>query len=666
MVRVHVAPQMQKHCQYVVIGAGSGGLTVAVGLKKLNKNVLIISKNIGGECTFTGCVPSKSILHHAHNNPLSQDSPNWQQQSNQVLKKVRAKISEIAQEDQQIVQDIEQIIGEAHFIDSHTISVNNTNITFDKAIIAVGSSPITIDIPGVPQDKLLTNENIFELEQAPQSLTILGGGPIGCEMATAFSALGTKVRIVTRGKILPKDSASAVEFVRNNLLAMGVELYEDNEIKQINEKEIMLTHATIPLSEYYLIALGRKPNTSLNLENAGVSFSQKGIEIDTKFRTSVPHIYAIGDCTTSPKFTHLAYYQATKVLTQQISSLIPLGSAVLPWVTFTSPPIASVGELTENEHTKKFIIPFAQSDRAKIDEVDQLYGEIYVHAHSAKIVGVTIVGEHAEHLINFFTLAIQRNTKIWHLTNVITPYPTYANAMNKVTTEMLQWWTKRLPTTIKEVFLDNLFRLTALIFWIIVGTTLYSYLASKNFDATSLAMDAYRALLSEWGVLLFILLYCLRPFIMFSATILSAVAGSVYGFWIGLLLTIAASNLSSIVAYYLGQTVFASKSQSDDDGFKQRIRKNTFQATLTARLTYLPYDLVSYIAGSLRAPLGPFILATALGSIPGSIAIVSFGASIENVGQIENFRLDPLYIIIGLVALIFSFLLKMLFRKYSK
>jgi pyruvate/2-oxoglutarate dehydrogenase complex dihydrolipoamide dehydrogenase (E3) component/uncharacterized membrane protein YdjX (TVP38/TMEM64 family) len=647
-----------KYYEYVVIGAGSGGLTVAVGLQKLGKSVAIISKNIGGECTFTGCVPSKTILHLTRHEQFSQNDTEWRQKTANIFAKVQRKISEIAAEDAALVKDISTIIGEAKFLDRKSLLVNNRKITFKKCIIATGSSPVVSSLPGLDQQKILTNENIFNLNEAPKSLTIIGGGPIGCEMATAFCAMGTKVQIVSRGRILPKDPETVVEFARNELLKKGVRIFENTEIKEISGQEAVLVNSQkLEATEYYLLALGRTPNVKLDLEKAGVKYTRDGIAIDKNLRTSQKHIYAIGDCTTSAKFTHLAYHQATKVITQQISSFLPIGNAILPWVTFTNPAIASVGIINEDVRIKKFIIPFQNSDRAKIEENKILHGELYVDSWTAKIVGASLVGEHAEHLINLFTLAIQRKTQIWHLTNLITPYPTYANAIDKTVPMMLQWWVKNLPKSIRILLRMNIVRILGAVFWITVAFLLFNFLNIYNFNATILANELYRIMISEWGVLVFILLYCLRPFISFSATVLSVVAGAVYGFAGGLLLTIIASNLSTFVAYYLGNTVFAARVTESQKRWNNDLRLKTFQTTLTARLIYLPYDLVSYIAGGVKAPILPFLAGTALGSLPGSIAIVSFGASLENFGQIEQFSIQPVYIIVGISMILLSLLL---------
>ncbi|GIW59275.1 MAG: hypothetical protein KatS3mg087_0341 [Patescibacteria group bacterium] len=649
---------MQNFFEYVVIGAGSGGLTVAVGMQKLGKNVAIISKNIGGECTFTGCVPSKTILHLTKQRRLSQNDPDWQERTTSVFEKVRKKIADIAKEDAEIVKNIPTILGDAKFLGRNALLVNNQKIEFKKCIIATGSNPLAVNIPGLEKQKTLTNENIFDLNEAPKSLMIIGGGPIGCEMATAFCALGTEVQIISRGRILPKDPETVVELARNELLKNGVRIFENSEIKEITGQEVVLANSQkLEAAEYYLLALGRTPNLKLDLEKAGVKYVREGIVVDKNLRTSQRHIFAIGDCTTSPKFTHLAYHQATKVITQQISSLIPLGVAVLPWVTFTDPPIASVGVLNEDERINKFVIPFRESDRAKIEENKLLYGEIYVDSWTAKIVGASLVGEHAEHLINLFTLAIQRKTHIWHLMNFITPYPTYANALDRTLPVILQWWVKRLPKTLKNVLSDNVVRITAAVFWITVAYLLFNFLKIYNFDVKILADELFRVMISEWGVLVLIVLYCLRPFISFSATVLSAVAGAVYGFVGGLLLTIIASNLSTLVAYYLGRTVFAARATESEKGWNNDLRLKTFQTTLTARLIYLPYDLVSYVAGGVRAPVLPFLAGTALGSLPGSIAIVSFGASLENFGQIDQFSIQPIYIIVGISMILLSLLL---------
>ena len=371
---------MRSSFDYAIIGAGSGGLTVAVGLTKLKKNVIVISENIGGECTHSGCVPSKTLLH------LTNNLANFSlEDKNNFSKIIQNKIDEIQKEELSLIDNlnINFVKGRAKFLSSNKLLIKTQTgeeykISFKKCVIATGSSPKKLDDLNISQEKILTNENIFKLEKIPNKITFIGGGPISCELAFAFAKLGSKVKIISTNAILPRENKELTKPIRNNFQKYNVEIIENANTKL----ELLKDDA-----DYYVLAVGREPNTNLDLEKAKIKYSNLGIEIDNNLQTSNANVYALGDCTTSPKFTHLANNQGRFLIKKFLLPFTSKPNAALPAVTFTDPPIAQVGEIQESELVKKFAIDFNKSDRGMIDDTTENFGNIYVNMLTGKIVG---------------------------------------------------------------------------------------------------------------------------------------------------------------------------------------------------------------------------------------------------------------------------------------
>lgn len=656
----------------VIVGAGSAGLTVAVGLTKLGKNPLLLYKQLGGECTNSGCVPSKRFLHLVNQPSFSSFS--------RPFSDIRRTVDHIRAEEYTLLKEahIDYYEGSVEFVGPQELELTDKKnkkkrIQFGTAILATGSSPLRIPIPGLPEQMILTNENVFQLSSLPQSLVILGGGPIGAELSTAFAKAGSKVSLIIRSQLLPREILDTVEIVRSRLENLGVHIYEGVHSQTYNpkDKNLILQDkqkkqiAEITKPNFVLQAIGRVPNTDINLEAAGITYSAKGIHVNSSFQTSNKHVYAIGDCIVGPKFTHLAYNQGVFLTQKLVFPLAQPPQGPLPAVTFTDPPIASVGTLTEDELTRKFVLDLSTSDRSVIENKQNMKAIVFVDMLTGRIRGVTLVGEAAEHLITFFSLALFKKVSVFAFAHLIIPYPTYASAFSQLYGIFLGVYIKQLPRTILTYLRIQIHRIIVALFWLGVSGTLVYTLSLYDFDAQRVALLLNQLFTSEFGIVLFFLAYILRAFLSLPATLLSVLGGSLYGFWLGLVLTILASNTSSMVAYFLGNTVFAGKKEEEESpsGFKQSIRENTFETVLVGRLTYFPYDLLSYIAGGLGVSFWQFMLATALGSLPGSIAIVSFGAGIENILNFQNFRLEPQYFLLGLVLLVVSLVLSKILKK---
>ncbi len=725
----------------VVIGAGSGGITAALGLSKIGRSVLLVSETIGGECTQSGCVPSKALLRFAREVSAIADPAERSRQATQALERVRQMIARIEAHDQNLFADLEHctfVQGRAQFVDPHTVRItpaashdshdfhdshdshdssdagkstesrgsDEFEVSVTRAVIATGSLPRVIPIDGLPEQMLLTNETIFQLADVPRHLVIVGGGPIGVELATAFAGLGSAVTMVIRSELLSGEQPEIVAPVRQSLEEAGVKIYEgiDSQSYDTDGQELVLhkknANETVSVKniDKVLMAIGRVPNVEgLGLFEAGVAYGKQGIIVSTSLQTNKKHIVAIGDVTTEPKFTHLADNHARFIVEKTLMPWKRRSIVPVPAVTFSHPPVGHVGSvpmphevstdgvLSTDPLVRRFVVEFSQTDRGQIEEATGLVGVFAVHMLSGRLRGVSLVGEFAEHALPFFSLMMARKVPVFFLGSFMTPYPTYMNGVQSLYKQFLTAFLADLRANLWTVLVQQRFRILAATFWLLVAGGLFWYLQSIAFDLELLVQELFELFSSPFGVALFFGVYALRAMISFPATALSVLSGVVYGFWGGMILTILASNMSSAVAYLLGQTVFGQSTttpggmdggsgkhhgkkgrsdQSNDSGIRSYIRKNTFEAVLILRLTAAPYDLISYIAGAIRAPFWQFLCATAIGALPGSIAIVSFGASLENVTDFDQFSIDPVFLVLGIGLMVVSIVVSQVVRRW--
>lgn len=435
-----------------IIGAGSGGLSVAAGAAQLGLSVVLIEQgDMGGDCLNTGCVPSKSLLSVAKAGGTYR----------QALKRIDESVQTIAPHDSQERFEslgVKVIRASARFKDRHIVTTSTgEEIKARFFVIAAGSSPRIPDIKGLDHGKTLTNETIFGLDMKPPHLVIIGGGPIGIEMAQAHILLGCQVTIIDHGIILPKDDPDLTEVIRQTLITQGVNLYENASVKSVSYKKDM-TEINIQTKDrkkhivtgsHVMAAVGRVPNTDdLDLDKARISVIDKGIKVNKRLQTSQRHIYAIGDITGHPRFTHNAGYHAGIIIRNICFRLsAKVDYKALPWVTYTSPELAQVG-LTECIAKEKYgknkiqtkIMPFTKNDRAITE--DRAQGMIKaVGLKNGKILGIGIVGDNAGELISLWGLAIQKGMKFSDITSMIIAYPTLSEISKTVAGE---WYKDKL------------------------------------------------------------------------------------------------------------------------------------------------------------------------------------------------------------------------------
>ncbi|NOX08770.1 MAG: FAD-dependent oxidoreductase [Gammaproteobacteria bacterium] len=439
---------------FIIIGGGAGGLVVASVASQLGLSVALIEKEptLGGDCLHYGCVPSKTLIHsanlaakmrHASNYGLSDTDPKVD------IHKINAHIASVVAHIQQHdsterFQDYgcDVFIGYAHFTGKDEIRVDDQRLSGKHFVIATGSETFVPPIKGLDQTAFLTNRELFSLDQLPPRLAVFGGGAIGVEMAQAFSRLGSQVTILQRNRhILAREDTGASEALKQILLDEGIDIRTSTDINEVCEtaegKRIICADGEELLVDEILVASGRRPVVNnLGLGDAGVDYSQSGIKVDAKQRTTQPHIYACGDCCGPYAFTHMAEYQAGIIISNAIFKIPKKADyRVVPRVIYSDPELAQVG-LTEDEARQQGIkykiaqFPFNGIDRALTDA--ESAGFIKLLTCRGKIVGATLLGQQAGELIHEIVLAMQANIPARQIAATIHAYPTRAQIHRRV------------------------------------------------------------------------------------------------------------------------------------------------------------------------------------------------------------------------------------------
>lgn len=447
-----------KQYDVVIIGGGAGGLTAAKTARGFGKRVAIVEKmdRLGGECTWTGCVPSKALIKTAevawHTKNLSTfglQASSHSLDTNNVMDHVRAVVREVySTQTPDIIEKlgIDVLFGEPTFLDAHHLQVGSdkqNKIRGTKFIIATGSSPFVPPIEGIETVDYLTNEILFDLKTLPKSMIILGGGPIGAEMASALNRLGVHITIVEmQERILPREDEELSTKLMGILNKEGVKIVTGMRATHAAKKgdEIAMTCEDVNGKQHdisaqaLLVAVGRRPNIDgLGLENAGVQTNKRGIIVDNTMRTSAKNIYACGDVVGPYLFSHIAWHQAVVAAR---NAIIPFFKKRMDykhviWVTFTAPELASCG-LTERDAREQYgdtiqvyRNTYADIDRGHTDRA--LEGEIKIVCDKkGYILGAHMLGERAGDMIHELQLAKARGIRFHELQSIIHAYPTYA------------------------------------------------------------------------------------------------------------------------------------------------------------------------------------------------------------------------------------------------
>ncbi|MEM9154512.1 MAG: mercuric reductase [Cyanobacteria bacterium P01_F01_bin.33] len=449
----------------IAIGAGTAGLVTAKGAAGLGvglKVALIERHLMGGDCLNVGCVPSKCLIRSGRVAAQMRDSERYGVKSPDAIevdfarvmermREVRATISPIDSAKAAKGAGVDMYLGSARFTGPDTLEVGGQTLRFKKAVITTGARAVRPRIEGIEDVGYLTNETVFSLTERPRRLAVIGGGPIGCELAQAFQRLGSQVTLLHRGShILNKEDADAAEIVQEVLLREGIQLVLGCTLKRAYKTpegktlvfECNGQEESVTVDEV-LAGAGRAPNVEgLNLEAVGVEYdTRKGVVVNDFLQTTNPKIYAAGDICMNWKFTHAADAAARIVLKNTLFSPFGFGkyklsSLVMPWATFTDPEIAHVG-IYEHEAAAQGIdiktikIDFDDLDRALADGETEGFAKIHYKPGSDTILGATIVATHAGEMISEITTAMVGGVGLSTMAGSIHPYPTQSEAIKK-------------------------------------------------------------------------------------------------------------------------------------------------------------------------------------------------------------------------------------------
>lgn len=433
-----------------IIGAGSGGIALATMAATFGRKVVLVEKQRMGGGGLAGSIPSKALVIAGRRAQAMRTASAFgiaavepQIDIRAVAGHVRSVISAVAPNDaveRLTGLGVRVIHGSARFLDKRTLLAGDYRVRARRFVVASGSSPALPDIPGLEVCPHFTNETIFDADRKLPHLLIIGAGPVGLEFAQAHHRLGSRVTVVDAGRALGKDDPEAAAAVVRALRAEGIDIREDAKVERV---EAIAGHVRAHLAStngaetveasHLLVAAGRVPNVSdLNLDAAGVRTSPHGIVVNDGLRTSNRRIYAIGDVTGSPRFSHVASHQAEIVLRRILFRLpAKFDPTLVPWVTFTDPELAHVGLSEDQARAADMRIevlrwPFTENDRAHAEH--QTLGHVKIITAKGRVAGATIVGPNAGELIQIWSLAVAQKLHISALAGYVAPYPTLGEA----------------------------------------------------------------------------------------------------------------------------------------------------------------------------------------------------------------------------------------------
>ncbi|WP_108838810.1 NAD(P)/FAD-dependent oxidoreductase [Tateyamaria sp. Alg231-49] len=429
----------------LVIGAGSGGLSVAAGASQMGADVILLEGHkMGGDCLNYGCVPSKALIasgkaaygqSHSDGYGVANVVPQVDYAAaKDHIRDVIAQIEPVDSQERFEGFGVNVIREFGHFISDTEVQAGDTVISARRIVIATGSSPFVPPIDGIDTVPYLTNETLWDLRDKPEHLLIIGGGPIGMEMAQAHVRLGSKVTVIEGAKALGKDDPEMAAIVLDNLRSEGVEIVEDAKASRIEGSDGEVTvHSEDGrrfTGSHLLVAVGRKANTdNLKLDVAGVETTRSGVKVDASLRTTNKRVYAIGDAAGGLQFTHVAGYHAGVIIRSMLFGLPSKAkTSHIPWATYTDPELAQVG-LTEaqakDEHGDRLEVVrfhYEHNDRAIAER--KTSGLIKVMVVKGRPVGVSIAGHQAGELINLWALVLANKMKMSQVAAMVAPYPT--------------------------------------------------------------------------------------------------------------------------------------------------------------------------------------------------------------------------------------------------
>ena len=464
LARVHPAehrnPTPAGRYNLVVVGAGTAGLVSAAGAAGLGAKVALVEEHLlGGDCLIAGCVPSKTLLRAARAaheiraaQPLGVRAPGGVEVDfGAVMARLRRVRAEIASNDS-VARftglGVDVFLGRGRFQGPDTLEVAGARLGFARAVIATGARAVHPAIPGLLEAGFLTNENVFHLTEQPRRLALIGGGPVGCELAQAFARLGSEVTLIhDRERLLEREDPDAGSILERVLRREGVRLLLGAAVEQVErasgEKRLRVKHAggleTVAVDEI-LVGAGRRPNLEgLGLEAAGVRHDPvRGVEVDDRLRTSNRRIFAAGDVCMAWKFTHAAD-AAARIVIQNALFLgrRRLSALTMPWCTYTDPEIAHVGLAPREAEAQglaldTYLRPLSEVDRARADDASEGFVKLHVAKGKDRSLGATVVARNAGDLVSEISVAMAGGVGLGRLAQVIHPYPTQAEAIRQL------------------------------------------------------------------------------------------------------------------------------------------------------------------------------------------------------------------------------------------
>jgi pyruvate/2-oxoglutarate dehydrogenase complex dihydrolipoamide dehydrogenase (E3) component len=452
----------------IVVGGGAAGLVTAAGAAGVGAVVALIEENLlGGDCLNFGCVPSKALIKAAKVAHTLKNSSEFGIEAGEVkvnfpevMKKVRKVRADISSHDSALrfaeKMNVDVFLGRGEFTSETSIRVNGKNLIFTNAVIASGASPAVAPIPGLQSVPYFTNETIFNITTLPSSILVLGSGPAGCEFAQCFARFGSNVYLVNRSeRLLSKEEKEAAEVVKNSMEKDGVKFFLGFNVERLSKvdeqspqnPEFPLIEAVIkqencdPVTlqiEAIVLCTGRRPNIGrMGLEKIGVDYNKAGIIVNDYLQTSMKNIYAVGDCCTAFKYTHVADFMARMVIRNALFfGSEKFSDLLIPWCTYTDPEIAHVGLYPRDLAEKgiafdTFTKELADNDRAIIESDVCGFVRVYTRKGTDEILGASIVGDHAGDLISEISLAISSKTGLGRLATIMHPYPSRADAIRQ-------------------------------------------------------------------------------------------------------------------------------------------------------------------------------------------------------------------------------------------
>ncbi|MEM9594671.1 MAG: mercuric reductase [Acidobacteriota bacterium] len=477
-----VNPEPAERYHLVVIGAGTGGLVTAAIAVSLGAKVALVERHLmGGDCLNVGCVPSKGIISAARAWRTARDAhrdlgapkgegPGDFALAMERMRSLRADIGPVDGAERFRDLGVDVFLGEGRFVAGDVVEVGDRRLRFRRAVIATGARASAPPIPGLDTVRYRTNEDLFELTELPRRFGVIGAGPIGCEMAQSFARFGSEVVLFDMAdQVLPREDDDAAKVVQGALEKDGVDLRLGVKIEGLRPagdgQEVAFSkdgkRDRVVVDEL-LVAVGRAPNVEgLGLEAAGVAYDRKGIQVDGRLRTTHRKIFAVGDVASKYQFTHTADAQARMVVRNAFFFGRGRSSdLVIPWCTYTSPEVAHVGlHPSEAEglglRVETMTVPMEDVDRARLDGEDEGFLRVHLEAGSDKILGATLVAEHAGDMIGHLSFAMTHGLGLSKFSSTIFPYPTQGEVFRKAGDQ----WNRRRLTPFAQRFFELWFRI---------------------------------------------------------------------------------------------------------------------------------------------------------------------------------------------------------------